>query len=118
MNRIEIEIYEYDGVTGLVLVGRLDESTAPALSDEISRLLGTGVTKFVIDLARLDFMSSAGLGIFVGAAQSVREKKGDIKLARPTAFVQRLLGVMGFDDLFQVFDSSESAVAAFRGSAR
>ena len=79
----------------------------------IHNLIADGIYRIDVDFKELDFMSSAGLGVFMGAIQKVREKRGDIKLARPNPGIRRLIDVLGFTHLYQIFDSVEAAIGAF-----
>lgn len=113
MKRITITATNHGHVVSLSVGGHLDGSTAPELTREIQSLIANGMYNIVADFKELDFMSSAGLGVFMGAIQKVREKRGDIKLSRPNASIRRLIELLGFDHLYQIYDTEESAIAAF-----
>lgn len=59
----------------LIVSGDLDVATAPQVRSEVVRLLGDGISDLVIDLTRVDFIDSFGLGVLVGALKRVRGRE-------------------------------------------
>ncbi|MCR9141995.1 MAG: STAS domain-containing protein [bacterium] len=113
MKRIAITATGHGAIVVLKVTGHLDGATAPELEREIHACIADGMFKIVTDFKELDFMSSAGLGVLMGAIQKVRENHGDIKLARPNASIRRLIEVMGFNHLYQMYETEADAIAAF-----
>ncbi len=97
----------------IALHGYLDAHTAPTLEDEIDRVLASGCNRIVVDFASLDYISSAGLGVFMVFIEQVRAHGGDIKLAamRPSVFT--VFDLLGFPVLFTITPSVTEAVMAF-----
>jgi anti-sigma B factor antagonist len=114
MKRLEIAARHRGHVVVLAIAGHLDGSTAPELTREIQNLLAEGLFNIVVDFKDLEFMSSAGLGVFMDAIQKVREKRGDIKLLRPNAGIRRLIDILGFTHIYQIFSDEDEALRAFR----
>ncbi|MEQ9363358.1 MAG: STAS domain-containing protein [Leptospirales bacterium] len=114
MKRITITATRHESVVVLAVSGHLDGTTAPELERAIHTWIDDGVYQIVADFKELDFMSSAGLGVLMGAIHKVREKHGDIRLARPNAGIRRLIELMGFNHLYQIFDTEENAIASFQ----
>lgn len=116
MRRIFITTVDHGSAITLSIGGHIDGSTAPELDQAIRALIAEGRYRIVADLKELDFMSSAGLGILMSAIQQARENRGDVKLARANQSIRRLISVMGFDSIYQIHDTEESALADFAGS--
>ena len=86
-----------DGVTGLRLVGELDLSSAPVLTDALSELETNG--SVVLDLQELTFIDSSGIqAIFTHAVA----REGPLVIANPSTEVVRTLEIMGITDHAQL----------------
>lgn len=72
----------------LYLKGNLDAHTAQSFENEFQNLISHGFYRFVVNLRELDYISSAGLGVFMAFVEEIRNKSGDIKFAevRPNIF--------------------------------
>jgi anti-anti-sigma factor len=62
----------------LSLEGHLDAEGAPVLSDALSRKLESGVRNIVLDFARVQFISSTGIGTLIAAIGEFRDVGGDV----------------------------------------
>ncbi len=83
-----------------LLEGRLDTITSPALESKIDETT-PDATKLILDLAKLDYISSAGLRVLLGAAQAM-DGKGDMVVRNLTQSVQEVFEVTGFSNLFKI----------------
>jgi anti-sigma B factor antagonist len=84
------------------LVGRLDGFTSAAHEATLKALL-TGETHSVtIDLSQLEYVSSAGLRVLLMTAKIAKAKGGAVVLASPTPVVLDVLGISGFDKIFDI----------------
>lgn len=83
-------------------MGRLDASTAAVHEKSVEELLMGGVNSVSIDLSEVEFLSSAGLRVLVGAAKAAKTKGGKIVLISPQPAVLEVLKVSGFDKIIQV----------------
>ncbi len=98
----------------VTLSDRVDAFNAPALRERLDGLLADGVARFVLDLARVPFMDSAGMAVLVGTMKQARQAGGDAKLVWPASdAAQRVLRLTRFDRVFDMSESAEAALAAF-----
>lgn len=86
--------------TVVEVTGEIDVYTAPALREELSRLVDGEHTNLVVDLTQVSFMDSTGLGVLVGALKKVRTLGGDLQLVITQ---ERILKVFRITALTQVF---------------
>jgi len=111
---LKMETSVSDGVTVVACQGRiLFGEEATALREQIKSLLKS-TRQIVLNLAGVSYIDSGGLGTLVGAYSSARSAGADIKL---TGLGQRLRDVLQVTKLvtvFEVYDSEQQAVAAFR----
>ena len=84
----------------IALEGRLDTTTAPDLEKEIRTGLD-GVTELTMDLAKLDYISSAGLRVLL-AAQKLMAKQGAMKVVHVNDMVMEVFEVTGFADILTI----------------
>lgn len=84
----------------ILLEGRLDTATSPALESEINQSLN-GVTELVIDLEKLDYISSAGLRVLL-AAQKIMNKQGSMVVKNVNEVVAEVFEVTGFSDILTI----------------
>jgi anti-sigma B factor antagonist len=82
----------------------------------IDRLVESGCVKIVVDLAEVDYIDSAGVGMLVAKLKSVRTKGGDVKLLNLTSRSQRLLSLTRLTLAFEIVDSLEQAVKSFEAA--
>jgi anti-sigma B factor antagonist len=101
-------------VTILTFNDRLDAFSAPDAREHIEHPMSEGADNFVVDLAEVSFMDSAGVAVLVNLLKRTKQVGGDVKLVRPsskTAF--RILHLTKFDQVFDMFDTAQAAVASF-----
>lgn len=82
------------------VVGRLDTTTAPLLEKAINDSID-GATELVLNLASLEYISSAGLRVLLGA-QKKMNKQGDMKLTNVNEDVMEVLEMTGFSDILNI----------------
>jgi anti-sigma B factor antagonist len=94
------------------LDGEIDLSSAPAARAKIGRVTHSQPAFVILDLSRLDFVDSTGLGVFVGALRRIRAEGGELRLAGATPSIRRVFGVTGLDRVFDLFPTVEAATEA------
>jgi len=86
----------------IAIEGRLDTTTAPQLETELKQSL-TDVTKLIFDLAKLEYISSAGLRVLL-SAQKVMNKQGKMIIRNASSEVMEIFDVTGFVDILNIED--------------
>ena len=86
------------------LAGRLDTTTAPKLETELKQNI-SGVEELVLDLAALEYLSSAGLRVLLGA-QKVMNKQGDMVVRNVNETIAEIFDVTGFCDILTIFTNN------------
>ncbi len=80
------------------LSGRLDASTAVQLEAELNKISST----ITLDLSKLNYISSAGLGVLLAAQQRLSEVSADLKFISVQPQVRHVFEVVGFDKIFKL----------------
>ena len=115
---LEIEISEAaPGIALVRVVGEVDLHTCPELRAALQRLTDEGNTRTVLDMAEVPYVDSAALGVLVDAQRRLREKEGEIYLARVAPFVLRAFEITRLIRIFQVRDTVEEAIEVARTTA-
>jgi anti-sigma B factor antagonist len=110
---MEVQDRQVNGVTILVLKGSIDALTAPKITEYINGLVGKGNIKLVADFSGVDYTSSAGLRVLLGAIKDTRAQSGDMRLAGVQPDVLKVLNLSGFTNILKMFDDVDAAVASY-----
>ena len=98
----------------LAVNGRVDSATASEFGHKLDGMIADGVFKIVIDMAKLEYMSSAGFRALLAAQrQCKRYNRGEVMLASVPDRIREALELAGFTELFQVFPDPLEAVGSF-----
>ena len=84
----------------IALVGRLDTTTAPALETELGTAL-EGVDDLAFDFEKLEYISSAGLRVLLGA-QKVMNKQGKMVVKNVSSDIAEVFEITGFADILTI----------------
>lgn len=93
--------------------GFVDTTTSAELEESLKRVLRKGVFKVIIDLGGVNYISSAGWGIFISEIKNIRENGGDLKLAAMVPDVFEVFELLEFQTILESFDSVDEAIESF-----
>jgi len=100
------------GVTVVEVKGRIDSTTAPALGGRLTASLEATKVRVLLDLSRLEYISSAGFRILLLAAKRAEETGSRFVLCGVSGKVRQLFDLGGFLDLFTIVGSRDEGIAA------
>lgn len=83
------------------VAGRLDTTTAPELAAEVNGEALDGITALMLDFAKLDYISSAGLRVLL-AAQKIMNKQGSMVVKNVNEAVAEVFEITGFSDILAI----------------
>jgi anti-sigma B factor antagonist len=101
------------GVSILRVSGYVDTTTSPDLERRLQALLREKRYHIVVDLAGVEYISSAGWGIFISEIREIREQGGDLKLAGMIPDVREVFDLLEFENILQAYPDSELASSSF-----
>ena len=110
---MDIAIHDHGQVSVVKVKGHVDSGTAPDLETALKQLVEGNKTHLVLDLKEVDFLSSLGLRAIVLTLKAVQRVNGDLRLASPAPSVEKVLRTVGLTQMFNIYSSSEDAVASF-----
>jgi anti-anti-sigma factor len=96
------------------LQGRMDSSTARIVEEKMLSLIDRGESRLVVDCAHLDYISSAGLRVFLMAAKRLTQARGKLVLSTMSDDVKQVFDLTGFSSIFQICPSREEAINSHR----
>ena len=108
---MNIQQTEHDGVTILAPSGRIDTTTSGAVEQAVKHAVDMGARLLVIDFSGTEYISSAGLRVFLMLAKRMRDLRGRLILCGMPEPVVQVFRLAGFMTLFQVEKSREDAIS-------
>jgi anti-sigma B factor antagonist len=112
-NPFSIATDSTDGFAIIRLEGAVDAHTAPQFEEAVQSVIDEGQYKIVVDCEKLTYISSAGLGVFMGFIEEVREEGGDIKICGLSEKVKQPFEILGFESLYDFCPNVEGAKIQF-----
>jgi anti-sigma B factor antagonist len=116
MEGISIQIDQVGALNDISLMqisGYIDTTTFAELQQTLYQLIQEGKINFIIDLQAVQYVSSAGWGVFVGEIRGLREKGGDLKIIEMTDEVKEVFEMLEFNRILTNYDSLEEAIDDF-----
>jgi anti-anti-sigma factor len=110
---IDINVSGLQQVTLVEVSGRVDSMNASELGVALANEIDGGRNLIVLDLAGVDYMSSAGLRELVNSLKRAKKTTGDLRLAQPSERVREVLEMAGLDTIFQIFETQTEAVGSY-----
>ena len=110
---MNIEQNVLDGITILAPAGRIDTTTSGPFEETVRKAVDGGARDVVVDFSRVDYISSAGLRVFLVLAKRMRDLKGRLVLCAMPEPVRQVFHLAGFLPLFNVEPSRDAALARF-----
>ncbi|MGD8256360.1 MAG: STAS domain-containing protein [Desulfobacterales bacterium] len=107
---MDISDRDENGITIVTIEGRLDAAQAPAASKAIEKILKGSVSRLLFDLGGLEYLSSGGLRVILGAAKEMKRSGGKIILCSLNEYVKEIFEVSGFDSLIPISATVEEGI--------
>jgi len=111
---MEIKIREANGVTIFDVEGEIDLYNAPALKDEIKKKIEEQKYNIIINLAKVSYIDSSGIGALISSLSNLKKYQGGLKIINVTGSVKKVFELTKLTSFFEIFDSEEEAVNSFQ----
>jgi anti-anti-sigma factor len=105
-------------VTIVTIGGRFDSSVAREIRERLSQRIASGVDRLLLDLHRLEYISSAGFWSLLVIEKEIEARGGSLALCGVDGEAKRLFELSGLAELFTICPSRDAGLAAMRASAR
>jgi anti-sigma B factor antagonist len=97
-------------VCSVTLEGEIDVYTAPRLKEVLVDAVESGCPNVIVDLEKVGFIDSSGLGVLVSALRRARERDGVVRIVCTRDNVLKIFRITGLDKVFPIFaDPAEAA---------
>jgi anti-sigma B factor antagonist len=104
---LDIKTEDVDGVSLIILSGEVDVYSAPKLRETIKDIVEQGKNNVVVDLEKVDFLDSTGLGVLVGGLKRVRQQDGELGLICNQEKILRIFRITGLTKVFPIYQSRQ-----------
>src|SRR5712672_4839702 len=115
--RVDLKLGHYakDGIEVIDVQGEIDMYTAPRLRELLIHLVSKGSYQLVVNLDKVGFLDSTGLGVLVGALRRVRAHDGSLDLACTQQRILKIFRITGLTEVFGIYKTADQAIAARPG---
>lgn len=110
------DVGTHNQISVIKVGGYIDTTTSSEVERALNGLLKQGRFQIIIDLGNVDYISSAGWGIFISEIKNIRENNGDLKLVSMIPDVYEIFELLEFHHILDVYDSVQEAVNKFEES--
>jgi len=110
---IKVNVRESGGDAYVVeLGGEIDVYTSPKVKDAITELIDQGHYNLVINLEKVRYIDSTGLGVLIGGLKRVREHGGSVSLVCTNPQIRKIFDITGLVKIFGIYDDEAEAQKA------
>lgn len=114
MKNFKINHKQVNSFDVLELSGELDAHTASQLENSLKNLIDQDKNQIIVNCKDLDYIASAGLGVFMAYIEDVRTLGGDIKLTNMNPNVYNVFDLLGFPSLYDILEEESDAIEKFK----
>jgi len=107
--------YAKDGIEVIDVGGEIDIYTAPRLRELLIDLVGKGNYQLVVNMDKVGFLDSTGLGVLVGGLKRVRAHDGSLELVCTQQRILKIFRITGLTQVFGIHQTVDQAIAAMKG---
>ncbi|MCA1916797.1 STAS domain-containing protein [Methanospirillum hungatei] len=94
-------------------IGSIDTTTSSDLEGTLMEGINQGMRWIILDLSDVRYISSAGIRVFIAAAKTLKEKKGELRFSTPNRNVSDILRLSGLLKIFKVYPDNAAAIRSF-----
>jgi anti-sigma B factor antagonist len=107
---VHIKRLQESGTDIIVVIGEIDASSSIELDLAIAKSVGEGFKKILVDCQALEYISSAGLGVFMSYIEEFRDKKIQMVLFGLKEKVINTFEILGLADLLNIRENKTEAL--------
>ena len=104
--------HDKDGIEVIDVQGEIDMYTAPRLRELLIDLVSKGSYQLVVNLDKVGFLDSTGLGVLVGVLKRVRAHDGSLDLVCTQQRILKIFRITGLTEVFDIYETVNQAIAA------
>jgi anti-sigma B factor antagonist len=108
--------YTMDGIEVVDVEGEIDIYTAPRLRDLLIDLVSKNNYQLIVNMKKVEFLDSTGLGVLIGGLKRVRAHDGSLDLVCTRERILKIFRITGLTKVFGIHETVDQAIAAQKGS--
>jgi anti-sigma B factor antagonist len=108
---LKLDHYNKDGIEIVNVEGEIDVYTAPRLRELLIELVNNGKHQIVVNMEKVEFLDSTGLGVLVGGLKRVRAHDGSLDLVCTQERILKIFRITGLTKVFGIHDTVDEAIA-------
>lgn len=110
---MEINKREKNGIVILDINGEIDLYNAPDIKDNIKVLIDEGKRQIIINLEKVSYIDSSGIGVLISSLSNLKKVGGALKIINVYASVKKVFELTKLTSFFDIFDGEDEAIASF-----
>jgi len=110
---LNVKISEVNNKTIIRVEGRLDAASAPILENKLSELIAANKKQLVLDFAKVDYLSSAGMRLLLSTTKKLKASEGKLHFCSINEEVMEIIKMAGFERILSIFPTEQEALSAF-----
>lgn len=109
---LKLEHHTQDGSEVVDVEGEIDVYTAPRLRELLIELVNKGHFRLIVNMEKVEFLDSTGLGVLVGGLKRVRAHDGSLDLVCTQERILKIFRITGLTKVFGIHDTVDEAIEA------
>ena len=109
---LKLDHHNQDGIEIVDVEGEIDVYTAPRLRELLIDLVTNGSYQIVVNMEKVEFLDSTGLGVLVGGLKRVRAHDGSLDLVCTQERILKIFRITGLTKVFGIHNSVDEAISA------
>jgi anti-sigma B factor antagonist len=110
MSKMEIIHSLIDDIPVLTVSGKIDAVTSKDLENALAGLIDKNEVFLVIDMEKVEYLSSSGLRVLMASLNKLKKREGDLLLAALQPFVKEVFSLTGAIRFFSIYPSQKEAI--------
>lgn len=111
---MQINVRNENNVPVVDLTGEVDAYTSARFREAIIELIESGAASLVINMERVEYIDSSGLGALVGGLKRASEREGKIVIVCSNPQIRKVFEITGLEKVFHLFTSEQDAVGSIQ----
>lgn len=108
---VQIDTTKENDITTLIINGDVDASSSIQLDESLGAIVSNGEPKILVDCAGLNYISSAGLGVFMSYIEDINAKNIKMALFGLNDKVMNVFDILGLDQLLTIVKTKKEALS-------
>jgi len=115
--KYELKVYKIENFTVINISGKIDSSNSEEAEAELNLMLENNDRYYILDLCGLEYISSAGLRVFLSASKKIKNNKGNFVFCSVSEEIKEVFDITGLLHVFTLCETLDGAVEKIKSMA-